>query len=403
MIVPHVIREGERALVWHRSGRATTVDGPRRVWTWGARLQVLEQHLAGPEEYLVVHRADGGIEHRAGPAALWFDPLRHERIEVAPKLKLNANEAIVIYREQDGRVTRRVARGPALFVPAPDEWLHRFSWHGADPRQPRRKVARALQFEKLRVMPDQLYYDVENVRTADDALITVQLMIFFELRDIEEMLDRTHDPIADFINATTADVIDFAAELTFEAFKERTERLNELDTYAQLVRRAELTGYRIGKIVYRGYEASATLQTMHDDAIEARTRLKLEAETERQAQDLADLKQERDGRRKQVQQELAKQELTHRVELETAEHAARRQRDRLAEEQALELRRRAGELDLQQQQATDAQRLAFLTGAADLKVDLTRYLVAQYQHPDRLIRIDGGRKSDAAQLHLHES
>ena len=45
------------------------------------------------------------------------------------------------------------------------------------------------------------------VRTADEALITVQLMVFFELDDIEKMLLQTHDPIADFINAVTADII----------------------------------------------------------------------------------------------------------------------------------------------------------------------------------------------------
>ena len=37
------------------------------------------------------------------------------------------------------------------------------------------------------------------------------------------MLDRTHDPIADFINAVSADVMDFAAGVGFERFKEQTE------------------------------------------------------------------------------------------------------------------------------------------------------------------------------------
>lgn len=402
MIAPQIIREGERVVVWHRDGRATRVDGPRRIWAWGARLQALDQHLAGPDEYLVVHGADGVTQHVPGPAALWFDPLLHERIEVAAKLKLDANEAIVVYRSEAGAVHRRIERGPALFMPAPEEWLHQFSWHGADPRNPRRKTARALQFEKLRVIPDQLYYDVENVRTADDALVTVQLMVFYELVDIEGMLDRTHDPVADFINATTADVIDFAAALSFETFKERTENLNELDAYPQLARRADTIGYRVTKVVYRGYEASGTLQAMHDDAIEARTRLKLEAETERQAQDLADLKQDREAGREAARRTLETQALAHRIEMTATEGEARRREERLAEEQTLGFKQRAGELELEQQRASDAQRLAFLGGAAELKVDLTRYLVAQYQHPDRLIRIDGEPGGGAAQLHLHD-
>jgi hypothetical protein len=355
--------------------------------------------VAAPDQYLVVRGKDGKTTHHPGPATVWLDPLLHESIEAQPKIQLNANEAIVVYRPEGGVVHRRVERGPALFVPAAEEWLHHFSWHGADPANPRLKKPRALQFEKLRVIPDQLYYDVENVRTADDALITVQLMVFFELADIERMLDRTHDPIADFINATTADVIDFAATLPFARFKERTERLNELDTYPQLLRRAEAIGYRIGKIVYRGYEANGTLQTMHDDAIEARTRLKLEAETEQQAQDLADLKQDREAEREQRRRELETAAQAHRARLAAADHAARLAQEKQTEEQALALRQQANAQELAHLQAKDAEQLRLLHGMADLKVDVTRYLVAQYQHPDRLIRIDGDR---APTLHVHE-
>jgi hypothetical protein len=75
--------------------------------------------------------------------------------------------------------------------------------------------------DTLWVIPDQMYFDVESVRTADDALLVVKLMVFFELADIEMMLDQTHDPIADFINAVTADVIAFVGAATFEDFKQR--------------------------------------------------------------------------------------------------------------------------------------------------------------------------------------
>jgi len=41
------------------------------------------------------------------------------------------------------------------------------------------------------------------VRTKDDALIKVKLMIFFELREIETMLNKTTDPVADFIKSVS--------------------------------------------------------------------------------------------------------------------------------------------------------------------------------------------------------
>lgn len=53
-------------------------------------------------------------------------------------------------------------------------------------------------------------------------------MLFFELKDIEKMLDATNDPIGDFINAASADVIAFCATLNYETFLNETHKLNEL-------------------------------------------------------------------------------------------------------------------------------------------------------------------------------
>ena len=39
--------------------------------------------------------------------------------------------------------------------------------------------------------------DVPEVRTRDDALITVKVMLFYELVDVEVMLSSTNDPIAE--------------------------------------------------------------------------------------------------------------------------------------------------------------------------------------------------------------
>lgn len=410
MIGWEIVPQGERVLVWNRIGQVSVVDGPRRILLWRVRIQPLERRTAGPEEYLAIAYRDGRVEHLRGPAVVWLDPVTMTEVRTAALLKLDANEAIVVYRPGASGVTRRVERGPALFMPAPDEWLHRFSWHGADPRDHRRKQPNALQFDKLRVIPDQMYYDVEGVRTADDALITVKLMVFFELRDIGRMLDQTHDPIGDFINAATADVIDFAATESFERFKEKTERLGALETYPQLTKRAETIGYTITKVVYRGYQAGQTLQAMHDNAIEARTRLRLEAETEAQAQDLADLKQQREAGREKEHQAVEETRVAHQNRLATvaAEGKLKNQRAereqelvlaRTAAEQELQIKQRTHELEAAQRERDHREELVFLGGVAALKVDLTRYLVAQYQHPDKIVRIDGAA---GPQLHLHE-
>jgi hypothetical protein len=372
--------------------------------TLGRTIDLLACHTAGPSQYLVVRHRDGRVQHIAGPAALWQHPLDHAAIETRSAIVLDANEAIIVYTQEPDRVGRRIVRGPALFVPAANEWLHEFSWHGTDPTDAgRHKVPHALKFTKLRVIPDQTYFDVHDVRTADDALLVVKLMLFFELVDVQTMLDQTHDPIADFINAVSADVIDFVATRSFDRFKEQTELLNDLATYPQLAARATRIGYRINKVVYRGYQANAKLQAMHDGAIEARTRLRLEAETERQAQELADLKLQREAERSERRRGMERQEQEHQSGMARLAHDEKLRRQGAAREAQLEAVRRRREMELSHEQARHRERIAYLQAMNGMQVDLTSYLVARYRHPDRLIRIDGGGGGgNGAQLHVHE-
>jgi hypothetical protein len=415
MLGLRTIPQGERLMVMHTDGRVTYVDGPRRIAVLTAKTMPLRRVAAEPHQFLVIRKKDGTTEHVPGPAAVWFDPIVHLEIKVEAATKIDANEALVVFQKDEQSVTRRIVRGPALFVPTPQEWLHPFSWHGTDPKHGYRKVPHALNFTKLLVIPDQMYFDVESVRTADDALLVVKLMVFFELCDIEKMLDQTHDPIADFINAMSADVVDFVSGNDFDAFKSKTDALNQLGTYPQLTQRAEKIGYRINKVVYRGYYASDKLQAMHDNAIECRTRLRLEAETERQAQELADLKLTRELERAGKRQEMEEAETNHQNRLKQLEHEAelnQREGDQKQFAEAkwrdagidAEVKRRQNELALEHERALHEEQTGFFTRMRELQVDLTRYLVAQYQNPDKVIRIDGGTNGTTPpQLHLHEN
>lgn len=400
MIGIKTIRHGQRVALWDYRGRIKYVDGPKRMFLFRQTVQTLPRFSAEADESLVVRFKDGHAEHRRGPAEIWLDPVNHESIMIEKALPIDAHEAIVVYCRDNGDVSRRVLYGPAQYVPTENEWLHEFRWHGADHKNPEVKKPRALQFRKLRVIPDQMYFDVTDVRTADDALLKIKLMVFFELVDITTMLDQTHDPIADFINALAADVIDFASSLNFEQFKHQTDALNEMATYENLAKRAERIGYRINKVVYRGYVASDKLQLMHDDAIEARTGLKLESETEEQAQELADLKLQREAQRAQKQQDMERLETEHAQRLKQLNHEQVLRQAKAEQEQAATTQREDNAIELEHTRLKNEEQAGYLKSIREMQVDLTRYLVAQYQHPDRLIRIDGqGRE----QLHLHDS
>lgn len=401
MIGLTTIRQGERVAIWSNDGCVRFVDGPQKLWLYRESVEPLQRYRAEAGEYLIIQKLDGSAVHILGPNEVWFDPIKHKSVRTRPLVPLDANEAIIVYRRDNDDVSRRVLRGPAQYMPEPNEWLHEFVWHGSDPANSRKKIPYALRFTKLRVIPDQTYVNVDDVRTADDALLTVQAMIFFELVDIDRMLDQTHDPVADFVNAVTADVIDFAAGREFIAFKRDTEKLSVLETYPNLTARAERIGYQINKVVYRGYEANPKLQAMHDHAIEARTALQLESETERQAQELADLKLVREAQRAKQQREIEREQTEHEQRMNRLTHEELCKQQAEDHQQSVAFRKELNALEMDHERAKNAERSMYLKSMQELKVDLTRYLVAQYQHPDRLIKIDGKGK-DRANLHLHD-
>lgn len=379
----YTVEEGQRVLVSERSGRVRVVTGPRRIWRLGKRIRPMGHYVAHPGEFLIVRFRSGDQEHLAGPAECWFDPRVHLGVDKEESVQIAAKEAVVVYAEAQGEVTRRVVYGPATFVPAPGEWLHTFRWHGASPEATGfQKVPGALVFQKLWLMPDQMYHDVVDVRTADDAVLTIRLMIFFALQDVERMLATSHDPIGDFVNAATSDVVDFVGKCTLDQFKARTDALNDLGAYPQLASRAAQAGYLIDKVVYRGYGAPPALQRLQDEATESRVRLQLERATEEQAQQLEDYKLERTLERSRKQREQAGAEQSHRLELEEREREAARRQTSLDHAQA--------EAVAAEQQARERQHLE---GLAAMGVDLTALLTNR--PADRTIEVRG------APPHLH--
>jgi flagellar biosynthesis GTPase FlhF len=270
-------------------------------------------------------------------------------------------------------------------------------WHGSEGgSKGERKVAKGLVFQKLWLMPDQMYHDVPEVRTADDAVLTIKLMMFFELLDIDRMLEATHDPIGDFINAATSDVVDFCGRRTFEEFKHETGRLNELDAYPQLTARAAQNGYRINKVVYRGYAAPDRLQAMHDQAIEARTRLQLERATEEQAQTLEDYKLNAQMNRAIRRRTEQASEVEAEIELGRKRQEAELRQKEAERAAGREQRRRDAEAELDVRRQADDRQRQHLASLREMGVDLTAYLTQG--RADRVIELRG--KGTTPHLHL---
>lgn len=419
------VKEGECAAIWNRKGEVRNVVGPKLVRVFFSDVRFLDRFVADQNQYLVVCFRDGRKENVRGPSALFLDPVAHKSVEVKEAISLNASECLVVYRETDNRrdggilapaeeskeqdgdaaaaasassvkitvaktlghengVTRRIIRGPTMFIPQANEWIHEFSWHGSNNRMDdaRTMIKDALKLTKIRTLPDQLYYNVTSCRTSDDAQLNIKLMVFYQLQSVETMLDQTHDPIGDIVNAVSADVIRFAAEMSFEVFVKRSHELNELAAFPMLVERAGTIGSKINKVVFRGYKASEQLQAMHDSAIKTRTKLNLEARTAEQQQQIEDLKlQAKQGR------------ATKEREMEAANQAHQRELKALAHAESLRMSDAEAAAAQARKQAADAQKVEFLKELAGQGVDLTAYLVAQERKSERVISFETGHSS----------
>lgn len=402
MIGFKTIRQGERFAIWNSDGEIKIVDGPKKVFLFNEQLEKLNLYTAEPDEYLIISYKDGRKEHLKGAVAVWFNPVIHQSIETQKMINIEENEVMVVYTKTDDKVKKRIIKGAEIYMPTANEWTHEFSWHGSiDSSVSNKKLPHTLKFKKLRVIPDQMYFDVEDVRTSDDALIVIKVMIFFEIINLDFMLTQTHDPIADFINALTSDIIDFVSTLSFEQFKENTDKLNSLETYHQLTSRSEKIGYQINKVVYRGYTANNRLQEMHNNAIEARTKLKLETETETQAQQLADYKLTMEFERSVKKREMEENEVEHRNKMSKIVHDETMRQAQIHNQLKLQDEKAKNDLALENKIKYNQAEKEILEAMKNMNVDLTKYLVSKYQKIDNLVKIDS--ESDyKPNLHIHD-
>jgi hypothetical protein len=189
----------------------------------------------------------------------------------------------------------------------------------------------------------------------------------------------------------SADVIRFAASNTLEEFIHRSGELNELSAFPVLTSRAEGIGYKIDKVVFRGYKASDQLQAMHDTAIKTRTSLQLESRTAEQRQSIEDLNLGRKLERGAKEREMETANRAHALELSRLEHA---EKLRQKEEEAKAAAQRTRE--------EDAQKIDFLASLAKEGVDLTAYLVAKERKNENVVTVEGrGSGGEGAVPHIH--
>ncbi|GAX79429.1 hypothetical protein CEUSTIGMA_g6870.t1 [Chlamydomonas eustigma] len=383
------VKDGECCGVWDVAGKYSIIMGPQRKWMMFSRFIFMDRLIADSHQYLEVRYRNGKKENKRGPLSMFEDPIVHESIAVMNAVTVDAFEVIVVYSEDEhGNVKRNVVHGPTVFIPDVNQWLHVFRWHGSRGKDLHEKVPGALVFTKLRTIPDQFYYNAEGVRTADDTSLTVKVMVFFQLTNLEVMLNSTHDPIGDFINALLADLMNFGCSYSYEQFVQNAQQLSELDTFPVMCGRASAIGFTIGKVVYRGYAASTQLQNLCESAIKTRTELKLKAEEQEQRERMRDYEVRGAHGRGDAEraEELAKQE--HQLAMRAAQHQESLKQAEDAHSKALRQKEQMAQVELAAKVAEEQAHLAYLQGLKDMGVDLTQYLVSKSEkQPDKVLKV----------------
>lgn len=369
-------------MIFNYLGFGRLLKGPARVFLFRERLQRLTHYTASAHEYLRIMDNDGYVTHKQGPCEMFHNPLEHRSIQVLPADVTDANHVFVVYKKlKDNSVERRIVCGPTIFMPQAEEWLHEFKWHGPDPNEIGRMIPQKDVFTKMLIVPSRFYYNVRDVRTVDDTMLSVKLIIFYEFVDVLKMLENTHDPISDMINAVCADVIGFAGRQKLNDFLKNAPSLNDVDVYPQLMQRAMNTGIHISKVVYRGYHADSKLQQLQDRTIESRTRMRVESELHEQELRLKDYKLNMEQDRLKLQQDVQQCKLEHSQKMEAIKKSHDLQLIRLVHDANVEKASAETKLNLEMDMLAKKKELSHFSDLKKLNVDLTQYLIQEQAPP----------------------
>eukprot|EP01083_Nonionella_stella_P047745 127798_1 len=199
----------------------------------------------------------------------------------------------------------------------------------------------------------------DGARTKDDAIVTVHLMIFFHLQNIEHMLDCSHDPAKEMMNVVAADVMDMTSQKHFEHFKSHVDEFSDADNYKQTMKRMDEIGYAVIKIAFRGYSTTTTLQDMHNNAIEERTALKLNYEQEQQSQELEDMRQLREMQRVERKRGDDMIQMQHEIDTQATQLQAEIQQNQQKQVEILDKNEKLFEQDLTFKRETEAMNLEY--------------------------------------------
>ena len=273
-----IIPSGEKVIVYDECGEEKTIDGPASTNVHpDGDIFVCPRVVLDADQQSLLSDHNGQTKILVGPGVFHLKP-RDRALDVR-LVRLAVNEAVCVVR-QDG--LREVVRGssqPRLFLD-PREKLHQFVLTGGGDQDGLNKQPGALKFEILRLQPSQSYYAFP-IRTSDNTVLILKLMIFQNLQDPETFVLRD-DPFAVMFNFVMAETTAMAGGLSFDEFKQRPDRrvsehFTPTNSRSPLEFMCKEYGLQVDRVVLRGWEAQdPTVQRILDQAGAAQTQRDVE-------------------------------------------------------------------------------------------------------------------------------
>merc|ERR1719379_1619962 len=172
---------------------------------------------------------------------------------------------------------------------------------------------------------------------------------------------------------------------------EQSNQLNDMANYPQLIDRANKIGMCVSKVVYRGHHASEAIERAHIEATTRRTKMRVQADMAKEEQDLIDMRLDAQVKRESAERQIALDQANHKIKLEELAHKAVLTKQSHDAQMQLDTVRMQQEQQLKFERAKRDAKIEELKRLHDMGVDLTRYLVANGERPDKHIRFSGSQ------------
>ncbi len=245
------IQHGDRVQFFEPEKNPRDVDGPAVdfIHPDGMVLE-FERVMLTEQQIGWLYDETGEYREVKWPAVIHVHP--NGRFVAFERKTLSEKEAMVVI-EQDGKENIILWKEkPALFINPVQQRVKKFRWTGSASGPDSDKVPWALNFEVLRLGDSQTYFSFP-VRTRDNAMVTVKLMIFYGIDDVTKLVQESHDPFCEFFNKIQAAVTDEVAKLSFDEFKQGTgQKITEMGFFTQ--KPFESLGIRIDSVSLREWE-----------------------------------------------------------------------------------------------------------------------------------------------------